>query len=153
MNVDNLVKFSPKIENNKLIIFFDAEYKDVTNLRLIKFLDELDKLFSDFYNDKIEDFYFVFNIDNLNIRTNFSLFKDFANFFKGHEELLLKKLKFTVIQCKNNIFKLFFSLFKQYYIPVKPLYLCSNFEEVQECLFNKEKRDKFPNICNLLEKN
>ena len=152
MNVDSLVKIVPKIEDNKLLIYFNAENIDVTNLRLIKFLDDCSKLFTDLYNEQIKEFYFIFNIDDLRIPTNFSLFKDFADFFKKHEDLLMKKLKFTIVQCKNNIFKLFFSLFKQYYIPVKPLYLCCNLQETQECTFNEESRDKFPNICNLLEK-
>ena len=153
MNVDNLVKIIPKIENNKLLIYFHAENIDVTDLRLVKFLDDCSKLFSDLYNDQIKEFYFIFNIDDLKIPTNFSLFKDFADFFISHEDLLMEKLKFTIVQCKNNIFKLFFSLFKKYYVPVKPLYLCSNVEETHECVSNEESRHKFPNICNLLEKN
>ena len=152
MNVNSLVKIEPKIENNKLLIYFYAENMDVTNLRLIKFLDDCGKLFSDLYNDQIKEFYFIFNIDDLRIPTNFNLFKDFANFFKNHENLLMKKLKFTIVQCKNNIFKLFFSLFKQYYSPVKPLYLCCNLEETKDCIFTEETRNKYPNICNLLEK-
>lgn len=150
MNVDNLVQIEPKIENGKLLIYFHTQNTEVTDLRLFKFLDDTKKLFSDFKNEKIKEFYFIFNIDELNIPTNFNLLKDFAEFFKQYEDLLMNKLVFTVVQCKNNIFKLFFSLFKKYYVPVKPLYLCANEDEVYSCVFDEEKRNSFPNICNLI---
>ena len=150
MNVDNLVEIEPKIENGKLLIYFHTKNIEVTDLRLFKFLDDTKKLFSDFKNEQIKEFYFIFNIDELKIPTNFNMFKDFAEFFKQYEDLLMNKLVFTIVQCKNNIFKIFFSLFKKYYIPVKPLYLCANTDETHICLFDEEKRNNFPNICNLI---
>ena len=150
MEVGNLVKIEPKIVNGTLLIYFHTQNMEITDLRLFKFLDDAKKLFSDLSTEQIKEFYFIFNIDELNIPANFNLFKDFANFFKQYEDLLMNKLVFTVIQCKNNIFKLFFSLFKKYYVPVKPLYLCSNVEETDLCIFDLEKRKSFPNICNLI---
>lgn len=150
MNIDSLVNIEPKIVNGKLLIYFHTQNIEVTDLRLFKFLDDTKKLFSDLSNQQIKEFYFIFKIDELKIPTNFNLFKDFAVFFNKYEDLLMDKLKFSVIQCKNNIFKLFFSLFKKYYIPVKPLYLCSNVDDTQCCIFDEEKRNSFPNICNLI---
>ena len=150
MKVDNLVQIKPKIVNNTLLIYFHTQNMEITDLRLFKFLDDVKKLFSDLSTEKIKEFYFIFNIDELNIPANFNLFKDFADFFTQYQDLLMNKLVFTVIQCRNNIFKLFFSLFKKYYVPVKPLYLCSNIEETDLCIFDLEKRNRFPNICNLI---
>ena len=47
MEVDNLVKIEPKIENGTLLIYFHTQNIDVTDLRLFKFLDDTKKLFSD----------------------------------------------------------------------------------------------------------
>ena len=36
---------------------------------------------------------------------------------------------------------MFLSLFKQYYTPRKPLYICKNQEETQDCLNDPKKRE------------
>ena len=82
MEVDNLVKFEPKIENGTLLIYFHTQNMEITDLRLFKFLD-MKKLFSDLSTEQIKEFYFIFNIDELNIPANFNLFKDFANFLNN----------------------------------------------------------------------
>ena len=38
---------------------------------------------------------------------------------------------------------LFFKIFKKYYNPIKPLYLCKNEEQTNNCLFNENIRNKF----------
>ena len=98
MEVGNLVKIEPKIVNGTLLIYFHTQNMEITDLRLFKFLDDAKKLFSDLSTEQIKEFYFIFNIDELNIPANFNLFKDFANFFKQYEDLLMNKLVFTVIQ-------------------------------------------------------
>ena len=151
IGVEDIATVSPEIKNGKLIVTFKALSIELTDLRILHFINKLQKLINELNNDKIKEFFFVFDIDDLIIPTNFTMLKDFAQFFKDNEEIILDKLTYSVLKSKNNIFKLFFSLFKKYYIPVKPLYLCSNQTEVTECLFDDEKRSKFPNIINIIK--
>ena len=63
------------------------------------------------------------------------------------------KLKFSVVQCENNIFRIFFSLFKKYYTPKKELYLAKTREESLNGIHNVEFRNTLPNISTELNKN
>ena len=45
---------------------------------------------------------------------------------------------------------MFFSLFKKYYEPIKPLYLCRTENDTKECIHSVDSRSNFPNICNIL---
>ena len=133
MEIEKIATINPEIRNKKLIINFEATGVAITDIRLMDFLNDSKKLANDLKNEQIKEFYFVFNIDNLQIPSNFNLFKQYASFLEEHKDLLMGKLVYSVLQCKNNIFKMFFNLFKAYYVPVKALYLCKNSEEVQRC--------------------
>ena len=63
----------------------------------------------------------------------------------------MTKLNYSVVQCKSNIFKLFFSLFKQYYTPVKELYLVKTFDDAQKAIHDDEFRETLPKITTLLK--
>lgn len=151
IEVEDIATLTPEIKNGKLIVTFKALSIELTDLRILHFINKIQKLVNELNNKKIKEFFFVFDIDDLIIPTNFTMLKDFAQFFKDNEDIILDKLTYSVLKSKNNIFKLFFSLFKKYYVPIKPLYLCCNQEEVDDCLFNPEKRSKFPNIINIIK--
>ncbi len=150
MEIEDIAKIEPKIENGKLIIYFTSNPVEITDLRVLRFIDKLKPLMNDLHNDKIKEFFFVFNINDIVIPTNFSMLKVFAQFFKDSEDVIIDKLKFSVVESKSNIFKLFFSLFKKYYVPKKSLYLCKSIEDVNDCIFNIDSRNKYPNILNLI---
>ena len=150
MDIEEIAKIEPKIENGKLIIYFTANSVEITDLRVLSFIDKLKPLMNELENEKIKEFFFVFNVNDIIIPTNFSMLKVFAQFFKDSEDVIIDKLKFSVVESKSNIFKLFFSLFKKYYVPKKSLYLCTSSEEVNDCIFNIDSRNKYPNILNML---
>ena len=151
MNITDIAKVEPKIENGKLIIYITCLEEDITDLRLLNFITNFEKLLDELSNESIKEFYFVFNINDLIIPTNFTMLKDFADMFVRHRVTILDKLQFTVVESKSNIFKLFFGLFKKHYVPIKPLYLCMSSEDVKSCIFNPESRSKYPNIINMIE--
>ena len=146
MNIEKIASITPEIKNKKLIITFSATGVPITDIRLMDFLNDSKKLAKDLDNTQINEFYFIFNIDKLKIPSNFNLFKQYASFLEEHKDLLMNKLVYSVLQCENNIFKMFFNLFKAYYIPVKPLYLCKNEKEVTQCLENESFRNSLPNM-------
>ena len=150
MNIDKLVEIKPQIINNLLVINVTCNPIEFTDLRLLSLLSELEKLASDLNNERIKKFCFVFNVSEIKIPTNFNLIKDFADFFQRHENLIMTKLDCSVIESTSNIFTMFFSLFKKYYKPLKPLFLVKTRDEVMDCLFNDENRKKYSNICNLI---
>ena len=150
MNIDKLVEIKPQIINNLLVINVTCNPIEFTDLRLLNLLSELEKLASDLNNERIKKFCFVFNVSEIKIPTNFNLIKDFADFFQRHENLIMTKLDCSVIESTSNIFTMFFSLFKKYYKPLKPLFLVKTRDEVMDCLFNDENRKKYSNICNLI---
>jgi hypothetical protein len=153
MNIEEVAKFEPKIENGKLIVYVTVLGIEITDLRILRFLTKLENLLNELANDKIKEFFFVFNIDEMIIPTKFTMLENFANMFIKHRKTILDKLNFSVVQSKSNIFKMFFGLFKSHYEPIKPLYLCTNESDVASCIFEPETRSKYPNIINMISQN
>lgn len=151
MSIQSFIDFEAVIEQKKLIYRFTANGEAMTELRLVAFIQKLDQIINTLYDNKIKNVYFVFDIENLRIPSNFTLLSDFAKVFRNHEKVLTEKLMFTIIQNSTNVFLLFFRVFKKYYNPVKSLYLCLDSEQVNACLHDKEKRESFPNIISLIE--
>lgn len=150
MEIEKIATIKPVIRNGKLILFFEATGVPITDIRIMDFLNDSTKLAKDLYSDKIKEFYFVFNINKLKIPANFNVLKQYAGFLEKHKELLLGKLVYSVLQCDNNIFKMFFSLFKAYYVPIKPLYLCKSEDEVTKCFSDDTYRESLPNMDQLI---
>ena len=112
----------------------------------------MNEIFKSLENEKITKVYFIFDIQKIVLPTNLTLLKQFSEVFTSNRENLTKKLQFSIVVNNNNVFRIFFSLFKQYYEPIKSLYLCSNDEEMKICLHDESKRDSFPNILNIIDK-
>ena len=149
--IQDICSFSTKIEYNKLCFYCVAnENIDLTELRITKAFNKIEELAKTLYLDEVKKAYFIFDINNLKIPTNFNQIEELALSLKKHEKILTKKLVFTVIQNNNNIFKIFFKLFKKYYSPIRPLYLSKDVEETQKCLHDKEARKSIPNVSDLL---
>jgi|OM-RGC.v1.024174578 hypothetical protein len=150
-SIDKLFDIKTTIEKKKLIFTFTFNGNEFTDLRVIQFFHEMDGILKSLYKPEIKHLYFLFKIEEIQIPSNFVSIKKVAELLTSHLPILHEKLMFTIIQNDTNVFKVFFSLFKQYYVPVKPLYLCKTDEDVRECLHEPEKRIKYPNILNLLK--
>lgn len=150
MSIESFIDFEAKISKKKLIYTFTSNGNSITDLRVVAFIQKLTEILESLENEQIKEVYFVFDIDKLEIPSNFAFLQDFADSFKNKTELIKKKLMFTIVINKSNIFNLFFSLFKKYYHPIKPLYLCKDMKEMEVCLHENEKRDSFPNILSLI---
>ena len=151
MDIEDFLIFDAKIEKKKLIFSFTANGNEITELRMLHFINKMEKTVIELNKDEIKKVYFLFDIQELCVPTNYSVLKNFAEMMKNHEEVLTQKLEFTIIYTKNNVFRLFFNFFRKYYDPVKPLYLCKTDEEVYDCFHDEEKRKQFPNIITLIE--
>lgn len=149
-SLQNLFEIETKIENKILCFFFKSQKVSVTELRLTKFIHDVKQVIETIYSNQIKNVCFIFDLNQLNLPSNFIQIKDFSDMLKSHEKILTEKLMFTIIQNKNNVFRIFFNLFKKYYNPVKPLYLCKNDEETNVCLNDDNKRSTFPNIQSLI---
>lgn len=154
MSIESLFKTEVRIENRKIIYMLTAQGNDITELRMIQFINDIDTMLKTFYHKDVTNIHLVFVVKNVKLPSNFTLLDEFAQVFIKHRAIILEKLHFTVLQNENNLFRIFFTIFKKYYNPLKPLYLCKTDEEVQECLHNQEKRHEFNEIMNQLnEKN
>ena len=149
-NIENLFIITPKICNKTLYYFFKTTGLDFTELRMIKFINDFKIILEEINNEKIKKVSFLFIIDNMKIPSNFLLLKDFASIFDEHVENIKKKVCFSVVQTESNVFSMFFSLFKQFYRPYKPLYLCKNNSELEDIINNPENRKNYKNILNVI---
>ena len=149
-SLQNLFEIETKIENKILCFFFKSQKVSVTELRITKFIHDMKQVIETIYSNQIKNVCFIFDLNQLNLPSNFIQIKDFSDMLRYHEKILTEKLMFTIIQNKNNVFRIFFNLFKKYYNPVKPLYLCKNDEETNVCLNDDNKRSTFPNIQSLI---
>ena len=150
MEIETFVTIKPTIQNGKLIILFEGNQNMITELRVLKVADEIHKLLSELQNNQVKEFYFLFQVENIQIPANFSYIEEIAKSLYKYEDLIMQKLKFSVVQCKNNLFRIFFSLFKKYYTPIKEIYLSKTREDALECIHNEQFRKTLPNISTVL---
>ena len=147
MNISCFFDKNIYIENNIVICSYVSNGNELTELRMLFFLDEYKKMINSLYNKKIKRFVLIYDVDKLPIPINFELFtkyftKDFAQIFKDNIELIKEKLSFTIIKSKSSIFHTFFKIFKNFYIPIKPLYICKSMEEGLNSIHCEETRNK-----------
>ena len=118
--------------------------------KFIEFLDRMRQIMASFHDKQVTKGCLYFDLEKLKLPSNLQLIQEYSNIFKTNQDILKKKLEFTIVQTSNNIFHLFFSLFKQYYTPIKPLYLTKNHSETQSCIYDTTMRNNLPPIGNLL---
>lgn len=145
MQIQCFFDINVKIVNDIHVYSLISNGNELTELRMLLFLDKKKKIINSFREKKIKKVILLFDIDKIPIPGNFSLFtkyftQDYAQIFKDNREILSEKLCFTIIKCGNNLFHSFFNIFKRFYVPIKPLYLCKSIEEGFECIHDEEKR-------------
>jgi len=148
MQIQCFFDINTKIINDIHVYSFISNGNELTELRMLLFLDKKRKILNRFCEKKIKKVVLLYDIDKLPVSGNFSLFtkyftQDYVQIFKDNRELLSEKLFFTVIKSENKIFHTFFKIFKKFYIPIKPLYLCESIDEAFECIDKEEKRKQF----------
>jgi|MDTG01.5.fsa_nt_gb hypothetical protein len=148
--IESFFDYDIRIENKMLIYVFVANGKDMTELRMIEFLDRMRQIMASFHDKQVTKGCLYFDLEKLKLPSNLQLIQEYSNIFKTNQEILKKKLQFTIIQTSNNVFHLFFSLFKQYYVPIKPVYLTKNHSETQCCIYDEIMRNNLPTIGHLL---
>ena len=127
------------IEKGTLICSFISNGKELTELRGLLFIKEMTAIMEKISTIKINKVVFLFDVDKIVLPYNYKLLKSYAQVFKDHKSVIENKLGFTIIKSESNIFRMFIKLFKKFYTPIKPLYLCSTIEESLECIHNEEK--------------
>ena len=148
--IESFFDYDIRIENKMLIYVFVANGKDMTELRMIEFLDRMRQIMASFHDKQVTKGCLYFDLEKLKLPSNLQLIQEYSNIFKTNQEILKKKLQYTIIQTSNNVFHLFFSLFKQYYVPIKPVYLTKNHSETQSCIYDEIMRNNLPTIGHLL---
>lgn len=151
-NIEKLFKIDTSVNNNVLYIYFNAIGSEYTELRMLDFINSYKKILEELDDERIKKICFIFNLTKMKIPTNFILVEEFAAIFDSKMELIKKKVIYSIIVTDSNLFFLFFSLFKQFYKPFKPLYLCKNDNELQDIIENPENRNKYRNILNDIKK-
>lgn len=149
-NITDIIQVETKIKSKKLCYYIIAKPVEITELRLIKAYHDIENLVKTLYLPEVKKVYIVWDISELLIPTNFTQIKDFAIMLRNHTDILTEKLVFSIIVSNSNIFSLFFNVFKQYYNPVKPLYLCRTQEDVERCIHDDSSRESFQNISSMM---
>lgn len=151
MEIEDLFQLDTKIVKNRVVFKFVYLEKQITELRMLKTIETIKSVLESFRKKEIKHVSFVFIINQIELPANMNLIKDFASTFHSYAEIINEKLDFTIIQTNSSIFKLFFSVFKMYYEPVKPLYLCESDESTEKCLESKDERGKVANFSDMLK--
>ena len=146
MSIEPLFNFEIKIENKKLLCICEATGVEFTELRMISLIQDIDNFFKSLYHDKIKKYYFVFKLTKLPLPKNLTLIKELSDTFRKHVPMLVEKLEFSIVEVDNEIFRLYFSVFKMYYEPKKTLYMCKNQDEIYACLHDPSSRSSFYEI-------
>ena len=109
MEIENLFDLETKIIAKRVVFKFVYTEKPITELRMLKTIEMVQKVLETFQEEQINHVSFVFVINKIEMPTNMGLFKNFASTFHSHANIINQKLDFTIIQSKSSIFKLFFS--------------------------------------------
>lgn len=135
--------FTLDVENiNDLFLYrFVATGKEFTNIGALLFITEMENTMKTFSNKNIKKVALLFHLETFSMPTNHALVQKYSEVFIKNQEILRDKLQFTIIQTNNNIFDMFFTVFKLFYIPIKPLYLCKNDSETNQCICNHGQKD------------
>jgi len=144
--IENLFNLETEIVKQRVVFKFVYTEIPITKLRMFKTIEMVKEVLETFHKTEIHHVSFVFVINQFEIPANIGLIKDFASTFHPYTEIIIKKLDFTIIQSNSNMFKIFFSLFRMYYEPIKPLYLCESDESTKKCLESKNERSKVSNF-------
>ena len=70
-----------KISKKKLIYSFTSNGNSITDLRVVAFIQKLTEILESLENEQIKEVYFVFDIDKLEIPSNFAFLARAACFF------------------------------------------------------------------------
>ena len=123
MEIQEIFDTKTEIISNKLVYTFTLRNCEITQLRLLK---------------------------SITIPANYEYIKDLTEVFSEYEPIVKEKVKFSIIQSKSSIFQLLFSIFKKYYNPIKPMYVCHDEDDVQKCLSSKKDREKYQNVSDMI---
>ena len=145
-NIEKLLTIESKIIDKHVVFFMTATGKDFTELRMLEFIHDFEYVLKALTIDKITRACFVFNLNGMKIPSSFCLVKEFSDMFDPYLVVIKKKISYSVIVNENNLFSIFFAIFKQYYKPQRPLYYCKTTNEMTKILSNKELRDQQPNL-------
>ena len=146
MDIDDLLILETKIVQKRVIFKFTYTEISITELRTLKTVDLMESVLKSLRKKEVTNVCFVFVINSLELTTNIKLFEQFASIFRSYTDVIKQKLDFTIVQTNNGVFKLFFSLFKRYYEPIKPLYMCDSNESVEKCLTSSSERNKISDL-------
>lgn len=152
MDIESLLNIDTMVLKNRFVLKFIYNGKPITELRMLKTNDLMKTALETLYKNEIKNVCFVFIVDSLEMPTNIKLFKDFASTFHSHVDIIQQKLDFTIIQSNSGVFKLFFSILKMYYQPIKPLYISESSESTKKCLMSRSERSKTTNFSDEVKK-
>ena len=144
MSIESFFDYENLQKDDILICKFVANGKTITHLRTISFLEKMRETMLLFRQEKVSRCCLYFHVGKMKMPTNFNLLKEYSEIFKQNKDILEEKLQFTIIQSSNNVFRMFFKLFKQFYTPIKPMYLCKNDEQTENCLNHSDSRSNLP---------
>ena len=144
MSIESFFDYENVQTDDFLICKFVANGKPITYLRTISFLEKMNETMLLFRQENVLRCCLYFHVGKMKMPTNFKLLKEYSEIFKQNKDILEKKLQFTIIQSSNNVFRMFFKLFKQFYTPIKPMYLCKNDEQTENCLKSSDSRINLP---------
>ena len=149
MEIQDLLKLETKVINNRVVFKFTYTELPITQLRTLKTIEVMEGVLKSLSKKEVNKACFVFIVNSLDFNVNIKLFQEFGSIFRSYTDIITEKLDFTIIQTNNGIFKVFFSLLKRFYEPIRPLYICENDEIVNNCLKSDEEINK---KCNLSER-
>jgi len=150
MEIQEIFDTKTEIIGNKLVYTFTLRNSEITQLRLLKSIECMHKILDTLFSENVKNVCFVFAIDNITIPANYECIKDLTEVFSEYEQIVKEKVKFSIIQSKSSIFQLLFSIFKKYYKPIKPMYVCNDEDDVQKCLSSRKDREKYQNVSDMI---
>ena len=130
-SIEDACKIETKIVDSLVIINMKLKDIEITDLRMMKFINYFKLLMDDLNDDRIQSFAFVFDICVIKILPT-QYIKQITETLQKHKSILLKKLKYSCVVSNPIIIAPFKLILKQFYVPMRPLFLCTSIEETKQ---------------------
>ena len=129
-SIEDACKIETKIVDSLVIINMTLKDVEITDLRMMKFIQHFKLLMDDLSDDRIKSFAFVFDIYVIKILPT-QYIKEITETLQKHKPVLLEKLRYSCVISNPIIIAPFKLILKQFYEPIKPLFLCSSVEQTK----------------------
>lgn len=142
IEIENLFDYKIVKQNQKYLLHITMNNINVTELRVLHSFNELDNILKYFKVNDMKPLFFIFNLKKVTLNTPILKVDELSKVFTKYMDFFLTNLELTILYTDSVVVKYIMKCVKQYYTSTRPVYLCKNEKEIQNCIYDESSRKK-----------